>query len=252
MRKIAGLTYPKIYSPWIVVFRLWSYPTIVISIMAYVYFQYWWVVSLMTIEPLAYETQSSQVQGLRFLGFVVGLLFAEAFVSGHASDKLVLWLSRRTHDGQRTPEMRLWLGYPAAVLSAIGCGLWGASVDQNWHWMLGQFCFFLFAVGMQIGNTVATTYMVDNYPTYANELSIFYSCVINLSAFLVPWFIYNWVEYSGYTWCFAVQGFLCILVIPAYAILQKYGARWRKPATFGIFDPDEYDPTVATVTATTA
>ncbi|CAK7215190.1 hypothetical protein SCUCBS95973_002397 [Sporothrix curviconia] len=249
LRKIPGLTYPKIWSPWVVVFRLWSYPTIVISIMAYVYFQYWWIISLMTIEPLAYEDKSPQVQGLLFLGFAVGILFAEAFCSGHASDKLVLWLTRHSATAKRTPEMRLWLGYPAALLSALGIGLWGVSVDHGWHWMLGQLAFFLYAVGLQVGNTVVTTYMVDNYPTYANELSIFYSCIINLSAFLVPWFIYTWVTVTGYTWCFAIQGFLCMLVLPAYALLQKYGEAWRKPANFGVFDESEYDPTVAVVAA---
>ena len=181
LRKIPGLTYPKIWSPWVVVFKLWAYPNIVISIMAYVYFQYWWIISLMTIEPLAYEDKSPQVQGLLFLGFAVGILFAEAFCSGHASDKLMIWLTCHSATGKRTPEMRLWLGYPAALLSALGLGLWGASVDQGWHWMLGQLAFFLYAVGLQVGNTVVTTYMVDNYPTYANELSIFYSCIINVS-----------------------------------------------------------------------
>ncbi|CAK7266068.1 hypothetical protein SEPCBS119000_001833 [Sporothrix epigloea] len=246
-RKIPGLTYPKLWSPWVVVFRLWSYPTIVISIMAYVFLHYWWIVGLMTIEPLAYESSTPQVQGLLFLGFLVGVIFAEVCCSGNASDRLMLMLTKRT--GKRTPEMRLWLGYPAAILSAVGLALWGVSVDKDWHQMLGQLAFFLYAVGMQIGNTVVTTYMVDNYPTYANELSIFYSCIINLGAFLVPWYIYNWVEGTGYTWCFAAQAFMCLLILPAYAVLQKYGESWRKPANFGVFDKSEYDPTVQTVVA---
>ena len=248
IRKIPGLTYPKLWSPWVVVFRLWSYPTIVISIMAYVFLHYWWIVGLMTIEPLAYEDSTPQVQGLLFLGFAVGVIFAEVFCSGHASDRLMVVLTKRT-GGKRTPEMRLWLGYPAAVLSAVGLILWGVSVDKNWHQMLGQLAFFLYAVGMQIGNTVVTTYMVDNYPTYANELSIFYSCIINLGAFLVPWYIANWVEGVGYTWTFAAQGLMCLLILPAYAVLQKFGESWRKPANFGVFDKSEYDPTVQTVVA---
>ncbi|EPE03591.1 mfs transporter [Ophiostoma piceae UAMH 11346] len=235
IHRIKGLAYPKVWSPWVVVFRLWAYPTIVISIMAYVYGQYWWIVSLMTIEPLAYEDKSPQIQGVLFLGLLVGVLIAEVFCSGHASDKLVMFLAKRNNN-ERQPEMRLWLGYPAAVLSAVGCILWGLSVDREWHWIVGQVAFFLYAAGLQIGNTVATTYMVDNYPDYVNELSVFYSCIINLSAFLVPWFIYAWTEYSGYTWCFAVQGILCVVVtIPAYAVLQTFGQQWRKPATFGAF-----------------
>ncbi|KAL1860744.1 hypothetical protein VTK73DRAFT_7189 [Phialemonium thermophilum] len=235
-RKIEGLAYPKLWTPWVVVFKLWSYPTIVISIMAYVYGQYWWIVALATIEPLAYEKYSPQIQGALFLGLLVGVLFAELFCSGHASDKLMMYLAKRNNN-ERVPEMRLWLGYPACVLSAIGCILWGISVDRNWHWMVGQVAFFIFAVGLQIGNTAVTTYMVDNYPEYANELSVFYSCVINLSAFLVPWFIYDWTEHSGYTWCFAVQGIMCVVVVvPAYVVLQKYGPRWRKPAKFGALE----------------
>ena len=234
------------WSPWVVVFKLWSYPTIVISIMAYVYGQYWWIVSLMTMEPMAYEDKSPQIQGVLFLGLLIGVLFAEVFCSGHASDKLVMFLAKRNNN-ERQPEMRLWLGYPAAVLSAVGCILWGLSVEREWHWIVGQVAFFLCeflvffilffilllflffffitlfqdhtnltdATGLQIGNTVVTTYMVDNYPDYVNELSVFYSCIINvrprvtlllsfhrlltcqLSAFLVPWFIYDWTEHSG-------------------------------------------------------
>jgi hypothetical protein len=39
--------------------------------------------------------------------------------------------------------MRLWLGYPAAVVSSVGLVLWGVSVDKDWHWMVGQIAFFL-------------------------------------------------------------------------------------------------------------
>ncbi|EFX05775.1 major facilitator superfamily transporter [Grosmannia clavigera kw1407] len=137
IRRIKGLVYPKIWAPWVVVFKLWGYPNIVISIMAYVYGQYWWIVSVMTVEPLAYVTDTPQVQGLLFIGLLVGVLFAEVFCSGHASDKLVMILARR-NNSIRQPEMRLWLGYPAVFLSAVGLILWGISVDRHWHWMVGQ------------------------------------------------------------------------------------------------------------------
>ena len=74
IHKIAGLTYPKIYSPWVVVFRLWAYPTIVLSSMVYIFTQYWWVIALLTIEPLAYADKTPQVQGLLFLGFAAAAL----------------------------------------------------------------------------------------------------------------------------------------------------------------------------------
>jgi hypothetical protein len=78
----------------------------------------------MTMEPLAYETRSVQVQGLLFIGLLVGLVFAELFCSGRLSDWLVTRLAHK-NDSQRMPEMRLWLGYPAAVVSSVGLILWG-------------------------------------------------------------------------------------------------------------------------------
>lgn len=152
----------------------------------------------MTMEPLAYETRSIQVQGLLFIGLLVGLVFAEVFCSGRLSDWLITRLAHK-NNSQRIPEMRLWLGYPAAVVSSVGLVLWGISVDKNWHWMTGQVAFFLCeyrskgcrrpsinsqtdAAGTQVGNTVLSTYIVDNYPEFAMEVIMFYSVVINVSS----------------------------------------------------------------------
>lgn len=49
----------------------------------------------------------------------------------------------KQNNGIRRPEMRLWLGYPAAILSSLGLLIWGLSIDRNWHWITGQVAFFL-------------------------------------------------------------------------------------------------------------
>ncbi|KAJ5549110.1 MFS transporter [Penicillium frequentans] len=236
LRHIPGVRHPKPWDAVLVFCKLWTYPTISISICCYVFFQYWWICSIMTMEPLAYESRSVQVQGLLFIGLLLGLVFAEAFCSGRLSDWLVARLARK-NDSQRIPEMRLWLGYPAAVVSSVGLILWGISVDKDWHWMTGQVAFFLYAAGTQVGNTVLSTYIVDNYPEFAMEVIMFYSVVINLSAFINPWFISPWVEvsdteneYLGWTWTFIAQGIICSLgLIPTYALLHQFGSRLRKP-----------------------
>lgn len=87
-------------------------------------------------------------------------------------------------------------------------------------------------LGLQVGNTVLSAYIVDNYPDFANEIITFYSVIINvsslafcskkgiadarqLSAFILPWFIYYWVEASGFIWTFVAQSNFCTLgVIP--------------------------------------
>ena len=66
--------------------------------------------------------------------------------------KLAKW-----NGGAKTPEMRLWLVYPAALTTAIGLVIWGVSIDRGYHWMVGQVAFALcessdlpFAVFMEV------------------------------------------------------------------------------------------------------
>jgi hypothetical protein len=100
------------------------------------------ICSLLTMEPAAYATYKLQVQGLFFLGLILGTVFAEILCSGRLSDWLMIFLAKR-NNGVRSPEMRLWLGYPAAILSSLGLLIWGLSIDKDWHWVTGQIAFFL-------------------------------------------------------------------------------------------------------------
>lgn len=89
------------------------------------------------MEPMAYGNYSVQVQGLLFLGMIVGIIVAEVFFSGRVSDWIVAFQAKR-RGGIRIPEMRLWQGYPAAVISAVGLIVWGISIDRNWHFMVSS------------------------------------------------------------------------------------------------------------------
>ncbi|TVY29260.1 putative transporter [Lachnellula hyalina] len=229
VKKVPGVPHPKPWMTTVQFIRLFNYPTIVISVMSYCFFQYWWVTSVTSLVPDAYATDAPNIQGAKLVGLLVGLLAAEVLCSGALSDKIMVILTRK-NNGKRVPEMRLYLGFPAAIISSIGLVLWGLSVDGNWHWMTGQVAFFLYALGLQMGNTILSAYIVDNYPEYANEVITFYSVIINMSAFINPWFIFYWIEASGYTWTFAAQCIICTFgVIPAYMILQRFGPRLRKP-----------------------
>lgn len=156
-KPIPGMRHPK---PWdsLVRFALtFKYPTVVIGVLIYSFAWYWWILSIITMLPAAYMQYSPQIQGLLFLGLLLGTLFSEIFCSGRLSDWLVTKLAKR-NGGIRVPEMRLWLAYPAALLSAskgtfaqllsytdlaVGLIIWGVSVDKGYHWIVGQIAFFL-------------------------------------------------------------------------------------------------------------
>lgn len=121
---------------------MFAYPTVVISTFAYVFCQYWWVLSILTMLPAAYVNYKLQIQGTFFIGLILGTVVGELFCSGRQSDWLIVRLSKR-NGGAKNPEMRLWFGYPGAVLSSLGLLLWGLSIQKQWHWITGQIALFL-------------------------------------------------------------------------------------------------------------
>ncbi|KAL8830951.1 MAG: hypothetical protein Q9170_005500 [Blastenia crenularia] len=117
IRPLPGMRHPK---PWDSVLRFiltFKYPVVVIGVLIYCFAWYWWILSIITMIPAAYVQYSPQIQGLLFLGLLLGTLFSEVFMSGRLSDSIVTKLAKR-NNGVRQPEMRLWLAYPAALLSA--------------------------------------------------------------------------------------------------------------------------------------
>lgn len=138
----------------------------------------------------------------------------------------------KKNEGDRTPEKRLLLGLPAAVLSSIGLVVWGLSVDRHWHWIVGQIAFFLcesfpylWAILLIWASRCARTAdgeygTVELYRGQLSELcqrghhvllghhqresapvaSVRMSAnsdLSQLSAFILPWFIFYWVDASG-------------------------------------------------------
>ncbi|KAK0391419.1 hypothetical protein NLU13_0919 [Sarocladium strictum] len=190
--------------------------------------RYWWVLSVITLIPVAYETFSPQSQGLLFLGLIIGTLISEVLCSGRLSDWLVLRLTKR-NAGVKEPEMRLWLAYPAALISGIGLIVWGISVDRQWHWMVGQVAFVLFGAGIQMGNTAVCSYIVDAYPLQSMAVIVFYSVMLNLSAFVDPFFIFPWVDSVGFTWTMAGHAIITVFFcIPTIGLLHVFGGRLRE------------------------
>ena len=184
-KPIPGMRHPAPYASVVRFFLTFKYPIVVIGVLIFCFSWYWWILSIITMLPAAYPNYSPQIQGLLFLGLLIGTLFSEIFFSGRLSDYIVTRLARK-NNGVRIPEMRLWLAYPAALLSAIGLIVWGVSIDKAYHWIVGQIAFVLFAAGIQMGNTVITSYIVDSYPLQSMSVITFYSVFLNLSAFINP------------------------------------------------------------------
>ncbi|KIX04437.1 uncharacterized protein Z518_05305 [Rhinocladiella mackenziei CBS 650.93] len=227
IKPVPGMRHPAVYDSILRFVLTLKFLAVTIAVVTYCFLWYWWVLSVITMLPAAYLDYKPQIQGLLFIGLLLGTLFAEVFLGGHLSDIVCSRLAKR-NGGVRIPEMRLWLIFPAGLLSAIGLIVWGISVDRAYHWMVGQVAFFLFAAGIQMGNTVVCAYIVDCYPLQSMSMITFYAVLLNLSAFINPFFIAPWQTDSGWTWCFAAQGIIVFFgALPIFAFLHKFGPMLR-------------------------
>jgi hypothetical protein len=115
-RPIPGMRHPK---PWdsltrfVLTFQL---PAVVIAVVGYSFTWYWWVLSVITMVPAAYANYTPLIQGLMFLGLFFGTVLSEIGCSGRLSDFIVERLSKK-NGNIRVPEMRLWLAYPAILIT---------------------------------------------------------------------------------------------------------------------------------------
>lgn len=240
---VPGMKHPK---PWDSVLRfvlMFKFLAVVVAVLSYCFMWYWFVLSVITMLPAAYPNYSPLIQGLLFIGLLLGTLSSEILIGGRLSDWIVA-RQAKANDGVRLPEMRLWLAYPGGLLSAIGLIVWGISVDKSYHWIVGQIALFLFGAGIQLGNTIICSYIVDAYPLQSMSVITFYSVFLNLSAFIDPvsynirwqhsqliasqFFIAPWQASSGWTWCFAAQGIIIFFgALPMIALLQRFGSALR-------------------------
>jgi hypothetical protein len=116
LKPIPNIRHP---TPWnsIVQFVLvFQYPVVDLAVITYCFSWYWWITSIMTMVPAAYPMYIPSIQGLLFIGLLLGTLFAELACSGTLSDWIVHKLRVR-NEGIQVAETRLWLAYPGALLS---------------------------------------------------------------------------------------------------------------------------------------
>ncbi|KAF8681628.1 mfs general substrate transporter [Rhizoctonia solani] len=230
------LTRPKPWDSTLHFLRLFAFPNITITIIFYCWTWYWFILCVITMLPGAYPDYNPQVQGLLFLGFIVGTLISEMLFSGGLSDYLVQRAMQKTN-GERVPEKRLLLWFPAALLTTIGLVLFGCTVQLNWHWFIAQIATFLIGTGIQIGNTTTISYVVDVYPQHVMDVTLFYTFHLNLSAFASPFFIVPWIERIGWAWCFGAQGAMvtasCLIFAPFLYMYGRWLRDWKGPIPWG-------------------
>lgn len=117
LRPVPGMRHPKPWDSITRFFLTFQLPSVSMAVIGYCFLWYWWILSVITMVPAAYVNYSPLIQGLLFLGLLLGTILSEISCSGRLSDYIVEKLAKK-QGNVRVAEMRLWLVYPAILITA--------------------------------------------------------------------------------------------------------------------------------------
>jgi len=169
---------------------------------------------------------SPEICGLAYMGIGLGFFLSLALVA-KLSDATVVRMTR-ANNGVFEPEMRL----PACVFFAFFIPItffwYGWAADKKVHWIvpilgLAPFGFGMIGIFMPI-----QTYLIDAFPEFAASSLAALTASRSLFGALLPLGAPKMYAKLGLGWGNSTLGFIAIALIPAPALIYKYGERIRK------------------------
>ncbi|KAL2061645.1 hypothetical protein VTL71DRAFT_7022 [Oculimacula yallundae] len=167
-----------------------------------------------------------EISGLAYislgLGFFVGLA-----VVARISDTTVVRMTK-ANDGVFEPEMRL----PACIFFACFVPVtffwYGWSADKGVHWIVPIIGLIPFGFGMMGIFIPIQTYIIDSFPNFAASALAALTVSRSLFGAFLPLAGPSMYKALGLGWGNSVLGFVAIALIPAPALIYKYGGKIRK------------------------
>jgi MFS family permease len=92
------------------------------------------------------------------IGSFIGCIYG-----GYFSDVFVRWMARR-NGGIAEAEHRLWLMFPAAIISPVGLMLFGIGTNNGWSWPVPYVGLGFIGFGWGCAGDLSMAYLMDCYP----------------------------------------------------------------------------------------
>ncbi|PWY66923.1 polyamine transporter [Aspergillus eucalypticola CBS 122712] len=163
----------------------------------------------------------------------IGTALAELY--GHfISDRLPLYLFHRTSKSQDIkptewrPEYRLHCLWVPVIMLPIGLGLFGASLEYHYHWVLLALGFLLLTFGAISLLPVAMTYLCECFPNHVSEVSAGMGVWRLILGVLSAVFIAPWNDRVGPGWLFGTAGLITLPAFGGVIVLMVFGRQVRQ------------------------
>ncbi|KAJ9477163.1 putative Polyamine transporter 3 (putative) [Pseudozyma hubeiensis] len=218
--------------PWL----LLIYEPIVSLLSLYIAIVYGVLYSLFGAFPIVFQQYrgwSPGIGGLAFIGVLVGMLFALAYIIffenpryGRICDK---------HGGIAPPEARLPPAMIGAVSIVIGLAIFAATDSPDLPWIAPIIGGGPFGMGMVLIFLSCMNYLTDAYLIYAASVLASNSVIRSLFGMAFPLFTSNMYSIGGRNgihWGPAIAGLLALICLPFPFVFYKYGEGIRHRCKF--------------------
>lgn len=218
--------------PWL----LLIYEPIVTLLSIYIAIIYGVLYSLFGAFPIVFQKGrgwSPGIGGLAFLGVLVGMLIALAYIIFYENDRYGRIADK--HGGIAPPETRLPPAMIGAVSIVIGLAIFAATDNPNIHWIVPIIGGGPFGLGMVLIFLSTMSYLTDSYLIYAASVLASNSVIRSLFGFAFPLFTPNMYQIGGKNgihWGPAIAGLLALICMPFPFIFYKYGAGIREKCRY--------------------
>lgn len=167
--------------------------------------------------------QNAYFTFVNFVSTTVAQLYAFLF-----NDRIPLWRCRRSGCIWR-PEFRLYpLLCVPMVLSPVALGLFGATLEHHYHYMVLAFSIFILNIADVICLPIVNAYVVECFVDYAAEVTTiltFYRLIFGLC---VSFFLPAWTAKVGIGWAYGMMAFFVIIAYALTWILEWKGPLIRR------------------------
>lgn len=219
--------------PWL----LLAYEPIVILLSIYIAIIYGILYSLFGAFPIVFQEMrgwSPGIGGLAFLGVLVGMLFAIAYVIFYENDRYGRIADQ--YGGIAPPEVRLPPSMIGAVSIVIGLAIFASTDSPSLPWIAPILAGVPFGLGMVLIFLSTMNYLTDSYLIYAASVLASNSVIRSLFGFAFPLFTPNMYSIggskNGIHWGPAIGGLLALVCLPFPFIFYKYGEKIREKCKY--------------------
>ncbi|KAI0434785.1 major facilitator superfamily domain-containing protein [Xylaria sp. FL1042] len=178
----------------------------------------------------SYYHQPVAISGLHYIACALGEL-AGSQIGGRLMDALYRRMRSRSSDGEHTPEFRIPLTLPGAIIAPIGLFIYGWTAQARVHWIAVDIGIFINMFGGQLTSIALSAYVIDAYPEHTSSAIAATQFLRSLTAFLFPLFTPSLYRVLGYGWGNSTIAFASLfLALPAPFVIWRFGARLRQRA----------------------